>query len=145
MATGALHPYGCSLLLRNTFWSDDTMLSDSFLALTRYPPVPSDDGLTIYEPGDQVTDTDYARQAYPFVKANWELTDEIRMSNVTPITFPVPTKEWGYVSGWGLCSAETGGELIASGSFTVGAYVVAGGKQVRIASGGLQIVLLGGG
>ena len=147
MATGTLHPYGARLMLTNTFLTNRPMKANMYLALTKYPPSMSSDASNLDEPeSDAEEPPSYERVSVGIGDTNWGIIDDHRVVNTNAITFPQPTTLWGYISGWALVSHQRmveGGDLIASGSFTVGAYLTETSPAVRVPPGGLQIVIFG--
>ena len=105
-----------------------------YLAL--FTVAPSDSG-----GGTEVTGGSYARVAVTQADANWNaptagdgLTD-----NVSDITFPVPTANWGTVVAFGIFDASSAGNLLIHGSLGTSKTVNNGDPAPRFSAGDLDI------
>lgn len=103
----SLHDYGEDLAL-------DLVLEDAtyYIALCFDLPDDADDGSDIDEPSGGA----YARQA--IAPADWSAASGGVKRNSSVITFATATADWGTtpLKAWALCTASTGGEVIASGA-----------------------------
>jgi hypothetical protein len=91
-----------------------------FFALTSHQPGASMDGdiLAAMEP----TDGAYQRQAYPIGVPLWASNGPY-LTNTRPLAFPTPSKDWGYLTHFALCTAATSGQIFAWGEMFNPQYV----------------------
>lgn len=71
------------------------------------------------------TDPDYERIEYDLGVTAWGQSGHFA-TNLDPVTFPVPSVDWGLINHFGWCSAATNGLLYAFGEFLKPEYVQAG-------------------
>jgi hypothetical protein len=113
---------GRSRLLQRLFTPDDTTapaLGTLWMALVNGSVLPTDDGNSIPE----LAATSYTRVGIGALLEYWTLTAHGVLSNATAVYWPAATTDWGMVSGWALCTAAIGGEVIAGGDFLVSIQV----------------------
>lgn len=89
---------------------------------------PTDAGI-----GTEVSGGGYARQQVTFADPVDGST-----TNSADVVFPVATTDWGTVSHFGIYDAETGGNLLIHGAFTV-AKPIYTGDQFVIRAGDLDV------
>jgi hypothetical protein len=107
---------GRSMLLQTLLTPDDPLvvpLGTLWMALVDATVLPSDDGDSISE----LAATSYTRAPIGALVEYWTLTAHGVLSNATAIYWPAATTDWGSVTGWALCTAAQGGEVIAGGDF----------------------------
>lgn len=85
------------------------------------------------------TTTGYARYAVGVGAGSWDAFPGY-LANKNTITFPLPVQDWGLVTNWALCTAVTGGDVYAYGSFAFSQQVPVG-YSFWIPSGGIQVAL----
>lgn len=80
--------------------------------------------------GLEVTGGAYARAAITSNTTNWgapgALGTAYAITNLTDITFPAPTADWGIITHWGLWDAATLGNLVLYGAVSVPREVLNG-------------------
>lgn len=123
------------------FWIPELLTCPTtlYLALCSSPPMAGDDGTDLEEPVDP---TYYARQPYGRGDTWWEMTERGTVENLVPAVFgPSLTVDWGLIGGWALCTALTGGELVAIGEVTSPYRVIKGPEAtVTVGAGMLAMV-----
>ena len=109
-----------------------TKPSNIYVAL--YTAAPTDTG-----GGTQVTGGSYARVAAGPADANWAapVSGNGVTSNLTAITFPTPTANWGTVVAFGIFDASTGGNLLVWGMLTASKTINNGDAAPSFAIGSL--------
>jgi hypothetical protein len=62
-------------------------------------------------------DPAYVRQPYGTGGSNWAANGAY-LTNLLPVTFPLPGQDWGYLTHFALCTAPTGGQVYAWGELS---------------------------
>lgn len=111
--------------------------AEYFIALCTDEPGSAMDGdiLTDLEPVDAA----YQRQPYWPGSLSWESNGPY-LTNLKPISFPLPSVDWGYLTHYAVCSAATSGQLYAWGEI-VNAQFVTATIGMQIPAGGLVLGL----
>lgn len=81
----------------------------------------------------ELSGDNYARQVFEFSSANGK---HRRSSGA--VTFPRPENDWGLVTRWGVFSAETGGDLLFSGTMKPPVFLSAG-RALRLDIGAIDV------
>lgn len=115
-----LTTYGRNLILGCTFLNG-TRPTSVYYALTLAIPGSSDDASLLVEPAV----AEYARKLYTVSSGFYAITPG-EISNTSVITFNTPVTDWGMVRGWAMCTALTGGLVIAGGALKQPRRAVAG-------------------
>lgn len=106
------------------------------VALTSTPPDDTDTGASSRELANTGS---YARQAVTQNASNW--TDPVAADgicyNLSTITFPVATADWGWVSGCLICDSATygGGNALIHGTLTTPKLIGNGDQLIAAVSG----------
>jgi hypothetical protein len=113
-----------------------TFSKPSAIYLALFTAAPSDSG-----GGTEVSGGSYARTQVTQADANWNapaggngLTD-----NVSDITFPTPTADWGTIVAFGIFDASSGGNLLIHGSLGTSKTVNNGDPAPKFSAGDLDI------
>lgn len=130
--SGSFTTYGRKLLIDGLFISP-VSIGTVHIALTFVIPGTTDDATRLIEP----VGLNYARQAY---SGGWLAGTAGEAFNANQITWPLPSADWGVVRGWAMCSAATGGKVIASGSLRSPTPVKLG-TQPQIDTRGIRVAL----
>lgn len=107
--SGAFTTYGRKLLIEGLFVSP-APLGDVYIAMTFVIPGTTDDATRLVEP----VGNNYARKAYGFANG-WQAGSAGEVFNTAPVTFGMPSADWGTIRGWAICSAAAAGKVIAAG------------------------------
>jgi hypothetical protein len=106
--------------------------------------------------GTEVSGGSYARVAYAATLANWAGTHAGgsttsstgtggTTSNNAPITFPIPTADWGTIAvpvvAWGLFDRASGGTLLVSAPLTTPRVILSGDAAPYFAAGDLTLTV----
>ena len=129
-----------SHLFRTDTFTKPTVMA---IALCKDLPVDADTGaLTTKEIANAGS---YARQTLNPLDANWSYTqtsDSGTISNLSTITFPAATADWGWISGVALTSSATFG---AGNYFLGGALalpkLISNGDQLKFNAGDITLYL----
>lgn len=107
-----------------------------YLALLTDEPTDADTGTTIaaIEPSGG----SYARKAITNNSTNFPAAESGAKSNGTAITFAEASGDWGTISHWALCDADTAGNILLWGAFTT-PKAYGSGDTASIAIGDLDI------
>lgn len=113
-----------------------TFSKPAAIYLALFTAAPSDSG-----GGTEATGGSYARAQVTQADANWNaptsgdgLTD-----NVSDITFPTPTANWGTIVAFGIFDASTAGNLLIHGSLGTSKTVNNGDPAPKFSAGDLDI------
>jgi hypothetical protein len=122
--------------LRKHIFRTGTFTKPSDLYVALYTAAPSDSG-----GGTEVTGGSYARVSVAPDDANWSGASSTNglTGNVSAITFPAPTGNWGSVTHFGIFDAATGGNLLFHGALTVAKTINNGDSAPSFAAGDLTI------
>lgn len=92
---------------------------------------------------NEVSGGAYARVDTPPLDANWAAptAGDGVTSNVSAITFPAPTANWGTITHVGIYDATTAGNLLFSGALTASKIVNNGDPAFTFNAGELTITL----
>ncbi len=103
-----------------------------------FTAAPSDSG-----GGTEVSGGSYARVAHQPLDANWSAPDSTGglTDNVTAITFPAPTANWGVVVAFGIFDRLTGGNLLVHGAITPNKTINNGDPAPSFAIGALDVTI----
>lgn len=104
-----------------------------YIALTVAVPMDSDDSAQLVEP----LNAEYARVAYVVADGFDEISPGV-LVNARAVQFPTPVTDWGTVRGWALCTASTGGLVLANGPLKQTKRLGIG-VPVQMRSGALRI------
>jgi hypothetical protein len=122
--------------LRKHLFRTGSFTKPTVLGVALFTVTPSDSG-----GGTEVTGGSYARVDVPPLDANWSgasstngLTD-----NVSAITFPTPTANWGTVVAFGIFDATSGGNLLVWGPITPNKTINNGDPAPAFAAGALDV------
>ena len=85
--------------------------------------------------GTEVSGASYARQQVEFGTPK-----SGKMVNSAAIEFPTATESWGTAVSWGLCDAESGGNLVWYGDITTPKDLLAG-DIYRINTGNMTLTM----
>lgn len=128
-------------LFRTRTWAKPTAL---WMAL--FTGAPTDAG-----GGTEVTGGAYARVNLAPLNANWTATQGGTAGdstgsggvtgNVTAITFPAPTANWGTIGHFAILDAATGGNMLIWDALTVPRTVISGDPAPSFAIGALQVAI----
>ena len=94
-----------------------------YIALVTSLPVATSDGTQLSEP---LSTAGYGRHQISTDSASWQVNTSFSVSNIDSITFPLPTADWGTISGFVICTAVTAGEIICWGRFNFPLYIPTG-------------------
>jgi hypothetical protein len=121
--------------VRKHIFRTGSFTKPTVLAVALFTAAPSDSG-----GGTEVSGGSYARVDVPPLDANWSgasstsgLTD-----NVSAITFPTATADWGTITHVGIFDATSGGNLLFHGALTA-SKTVTNGDTFSFAAGALDI------
>lgn len=121
--------------IRKHIFRTGSFTKPTVLGVALFTAAPSDSG-----GGTEVTGGSYARVDVPPLDANWSgasstsgLTD-----NVSAITFPTATADWGTITHVGIFDATTAGNLLFHGALAA-SKVVNSGDTFSFAIGDLDI------
>lgn len=132
--SGSFTTYGRKLLIDGLFVSP-AALGDVYIAVTFVIPGTTDDATRLVEP----VGNNYERKAYPFTNG-WQSGTPGEIFNTAPVTFKIPSADWGTLRGWAICSASTLGKVIAAGPLRQPTPVRAG-MLPEIATRGIRAAL----
>lgn len=120
-------------LLRSDSWSKPTNV---YLAL--FTTIPADDGTG----GVEVTGGSYARVDVGPDDALWNAPsgDTGIFDNISVVSFPDPTADWGNVIGAGLFDASSGGTLLATGALDSARNILSGDPTPNFPAGSLKFI-----
>jgi hypothetical protein len=141
---GAFSDYAESGLLSHLFRTD-TFSKPSVIAVAACgsPPVDADTGALT---GKEIANAgSYARQTLNPLDANWAYGQENGtgyVSNLSTITFPVASADWGWVSGIAITTSATHG----AGNYLIGGRLqvpklIGNGDQLKLNAGDARIYL----
>lgn len=133
-STNFLHNAWMQFLLEGAAFTPPTSL---WLGLfTTVPSLAGTGGVEVSTSG-----TGYGRQQIASVDASWTGPSGTNQeySNAADITYNVPTANWGTITGAGLFSAETGGNLLYIGTLQTPKTVNNGDGAPRVLAGQLRI------
>jgi hypothetical protein len=121
--------------IRKHIFRTGSFTKPTVLGVALFTAAPSDSG-----GGTEVSGGSYARVDVPPLDANWSgasstsgLTD-----NVSAITFPTATADWGTITHVGIFDATSGGNLLFHGALTA-SKTVTNGDTFSFAAGALDI------
>lgn len=109
---GSLSDWAENKCLDHIFNSAWTPAPDKYIALCKEAPTDASTGSTIVEPSGG----GYERKAFN----TWTTAAARKVANNGQIIFEPATGVWGTVTHWAICTASSGGEILAWGAFTVG-------------------------
>lgn len=106
-----------------------------------FTAVPGEDGTGGVEVS--TTSTGYARVQHGPGDAEWVEDGSVpgKFSNVTAVTFPAPSGDWGQIVGVGLYDAATGGNLLARATMGATRTVASGDTAPKFEAGALVFQL----
>jgi len=106
------------------------------LAIGLLTAAPSDTG-----GGTEVTGGSYARVSVNPLDANWAaiVGNNGTTSNVSAVTFPAPTANWGTITHFGIYDAASAGNLLFYGALTTSKTVNNGDAAPSFAGGALTV------
>lgn len=121
--------------IRKHIFRTGSFTKPTVLAVALFTAAPSDSG-----GGTEVTGGSYARVDVPPLDANWSgasatsgLTD-----NVSAITFPTATADWGTITHVGIFDATSGGNLLFHGALAA-SKTVTNGDTFSFAAGAFDV------
>lgn len=136
MAHGQMSRYLENKLVRLTLRAESyTPPATLYLALYTTPITENPDGVTEAMQGAEVVGGGYARQAIAF-----SIPKDGVSSNVSSITFPIATGDWGGVTHWAVVDAATGGNMMYYGEFDT-AREFTSGRQAVISPNRIKVEL----
>lgn len=121
------------IIFRGQPWTPTTPAS---LYIALYTAAPSDSG-----GGTEIPSTNnYSRVGVTRAVGSWAATNGTNgvTSNVSAITFPIPSGSWGTITHFAILDAATGGNFYFTGALTV-SQTVNTGNTVSFAAGQLVI------
>lgn len=130
---GALTNYTEDELIKHLFRTG-SMTKPSGLHVALFTSVPGEAG-----GGTEVSGGSYARVASAPGDANWAATagGNGTTSNVSAVTFPAPTANWGSVTHWGIFDAASGGNPLVYAALTTPKTINNGDAAPSFAPGAL--------
>jgi hypothetical protein len=105
-----------------------------------------EDEPTIQSTGSDIAEIDfdlnpsYTRAQFQNVQENWTLSGYDTILNAKSIDFPVANENWGDVFYFGICTSETGGDLLAYGDLASSQNIIEG-DRIQIDIGGLSFTV----
>ena len=114
-----------------------TFTKPTVLAVALYTAAPGETG-----GGTEVTGGSYARVQRDPLDANWSAasaTDGLT-DNVTALTFPAPTANWGVVTDMAILDATTAGNFMVFGPLTASKTVNSGDPAPFFPIGDLDVI-----
>ncbi len=118
----------------NYFFRNQSVAQPTTVYLALYLNDPTD-----ADTGTEVSGGGYSRKQVTF-GAPAQVGDKAVISNNAKIEFDIATTDWGQVSHWGIRTAQTGGNLLCSGSFSRVENVQTG-NRFTIEVGNLQVTM----
>ena len=118
----------------NYFFRNQSVAQPTAIYLALYINDPTD-----ADTGTEVTGEGYTRQQVTFGTPT-QSGDKGVITNNQKIEYPIAIADWGNISHWGIKSAQTGGNLLARGSFSRIENVQTG-NRFTIENGNLQVTM----
>lgn len=133
-ATDALELLIGRHLFRTATWTKPTAL---YVAL--FATLPADDGTG----GVEVTGGSYGRILHGPSDATWSdpTAGNGEFSNLTVVTFAIPTANWGNVVGAGIYDQSSGGVLLLKNALDTARNIVAGDPAPNFPPGSLKFII----
>jgi hypothetical protein len=121
--------------LRRHIFRTGSFTKPTVLGVALFTAAPSDSG-----GGTEVSGGSYARVDVPPLDANWSAPNSTggATANVSAITFPTATADWGTVTHVGIFDATSGGNLLFHGALTA-SKTVTNGDTFSFAAGALSV------
>jgi hypothetical protein len=93
--------------------------------------------------GAEVSGGSYARQSVAPGDANWSAASSTdgKTTNVSAITYPAPTANWGVVTHFGIWDAASSGNLLVYGALTTSRTINSGDSAPVFAAGALEVTV----
>lgn len=122
--------------LRRHIFRTGSFAKPSVLAVGLFTAAPTDAG-----GGTEVSGGSYARVAVNPLDANWSAPDSTGgvAANVSAVTFPSPTANWGTVTHFGIFDATTAGNMLVYGALTTSRIINNGDAAPSFAPGALTV------
>lgn len=110
-----------------------TYPTTTYLALHTYPPSRSDAGTEVIGGG-------YSRVA--IASSAWGNPSDGTISNSATLTFSAPTSDWGTITGCGIFTNQTGGDLLWGAPVVAAKTILEGGVAPRFNSGSITLQVM---
>jgi len=118
----------------NYFFRNQSVAQPTNIYIALYINDPTDS-----DTGTEVSGTAYTRQQITF-GIPVQTGEKGVITNNQKVEFPIAGSDWGNVSHWGIRSAQTGGNLMARGSFSR-VENVQSGNRFTIEMGNLAVTM----
>lgn len=122
--------------LRRHIFRTGSFTKPSVLAVGLFTAAPTDAG-----GGTEVSGGSYARVSVNPLDANWSAPDATGgvTANVSAVTFPAPTANWGTVTHFAIFDATTAGNMLVYGALTASRIINNGDAAPSFAPGALTV------
>lgn len=122
--------------LRRHLFRTGSFTKPSVLAVGLFTAAPTDAG-----GGTEVSGGSYARVSVNPADANWSAPDATGgvTANVSAVTFPAPTANWGTVTHFAIFDATTAGNMLVYGALTASRVINNGDAAPSFAPGALTV------
>lgn len=118
----------------NHFFRGQSVTAPATVYVALYLSDPTD-----YDTGTEVSGAGYARQQIIFAEPS-QVSERGQITNQDAIYFPVAKANWGNVTHFGIRTASSGGNLLASAPLNI-AKEVSQGDQIVLNAGAIRITL----
>lgn len=134
-----MHDSQMGFLLNNVTW-DLSAITSLYVALfTTVPALDGSGGVEVSTSSTGYARVAIARTAPPSAKWTGPSGSNREYSNIEDLQFAVPTANWGTITGCGLYTASTGGNLICVATLSTNKVVSLGDGAPKILAGQLRL------